>query len=123
MARLLFRLLINAIALYAATELVPGIHFTGDLWKLLLVAAIFGLVNAVVKPVVALLTCPLALLTLGLFTFVINALMLQLTAWLSSGWNLGFRVDSFWAALWGGLLIGVVSLVLSLLIPDTERAD
>ena len=67
------------------------------------------------------LTCPLIVLTLGLFSLVINAVLLLVTGWLSARWNLGFTVAGFWPAFWGGLVVGLVSLMLSLLIPKQER--
>jgi len=118
MRNLLIRWLINTLAIYLAIRWVHGIHFSGGPEALLLVAAIFGLVNAVLKPILTVLTCPLVLLTLGLFTFVINALMLMFTARLSQSFGLGLSVDGFWPAFWAGLLIGVVSLVLSLVLGD-----
>jgi len=113
---LLVRLIINAAALFVAVQLIPGMHFVGGLGKLLLVALVFGLVNAVVRPVLTLLSCPLIVVTLGLFLLVINALMLGLTSWLSSRLNLGFQVDGFWPALLGGLIIGLVSTALTLFV-------
>jgi putative membrane protein len=114
MRGLFVRWLINTLALYVAASLMPGIHYEKGPGGLLLVAVIFGIVNSGLRPILTVLTCPLVLLTLGLFTLVINALLLMLTSWLSSQFDLGFRVDGFWAAFWGGLVIGVVSLVLSL---------
>jgi putative membrane protein len=114
MRHLLVRLLINAAALFAAVKLIPGMHFTGGIGQLLIVALVFGLVNAVVRPVLALLSCPLIVVTLGLFLLVINAVMLWLTSWLSASFGLGFRVDGFLPALLGGLVIGIVSTVLTL---------
>lgn len=119
MPGLLIRWLINAVALYVAVTLLPGMEFTGPTWKLLAVAAVFGIVNAVIRPILTLLTCPLVVATLGLFIFVINALMLLLTSWLSQAWALGFRVDGFWAALLGGLVVGLVSLAMTLLVRET----
>jgi putative membrane protein len=113
---LLIRLIINAAALFVAVQLIPGMHFVGGPGKLLLVALVFGLVNAVVRPVLTLLSCPLIVVTLGLFLLVINALMLGLTSWLSSRLNLGFQVDGFWPALLGGLIIGLVSTALTLFV-------
>jgi putative membrane protein len=81
---------------------------------LLLVAAVFGLVNSVLRPLLTILTCPLIVLTLGLFMLVINALMLLVTGWFSESWNLGFTVSGFWAAFFGGLVVGLVSMLLSL---------
>jgi putative membrane protein len=113
---LLVRLIINAAALFVAVQLIPGMHFVGGVGKLLLVALVFGLVNAVVRPVLTLLSCPLIVVTLGLFLLVINALMLGLTSWLSTRLDLGFHVDGFWPALIGGLVIGLVSTVLTLFV-------
>src|SRR5262245_37030568 len=118
---LIVRLLINALALLAAAWLVPGIHLsaargsatTHDWLTLVIVALIFGVVNAIIRPIVLLLTLPLNILTLGLFTFVVNALMLLLTSWIATGMELGFRVDGFWPALVGALIISVVSFLLN----------
>ena len=85
---------------------------------MLLVAAVFGVVNSVLRPLLTILTCPLIVLTLGLFTLVINALMLLVTGWLSESWNLGFTVTGFWSAFWGGLVVGLVSMMLALLLPE-----
>jgi len=84
---------------------------------LLLVAAVFGVVNSTLRPLLTVLTCPLIVLTLGLFTLVINALMLLVTGWLSDGWNLGFTVTGFWPAFWGGLVVGLVSMLLAMVLP------
>ena len=116
MGSLIVRLLINAAALLAAVWLIPGIHFTGGPVKLLGVAAVFGIVNALVRPVLTVLSCPLIVITLGLFTLVINALMLLLTGYLSETWQLGFGVDGFLPALLGGIVIGIVSTVLTLTV-------
>jgi len=85
--------------------------------RLLLVAAVFGFVNSTLRPLLTILTCPLIVVTLGLFTLVINALMLLVTGWLSESWGLGFTVEGFWAAFWGGLAVGLVSMILSMLLP------
>ena len=116
MGYLVIRLLINAAALLAAVWLIPGIHFEGGLGRLIGVAAVFGLVNALVRPVLTVLSCPLIVITLGLFTLVINALLLLLTGYLSQAWNLGFEVDGFLAAFLGGIVIGLVSTVLTLTV-------
>ena len=119
---LLWRLLINAAALWAATRLVPGISFDGD-WRLLFaVALLFGVINVSVRPVLKLLTFPLLIITLGLFTFVLNALMLWLTGAISDALDLGFHVDGFTAAFIGGLVVTVISFLLSLLV-GTGRQD
>lgn len=121
MSRLILRWLINAGALWLAAYLVEGISYEG--WPaLLIVAAIFGLVNALIRPIVTLLSCPLVILTLGLFTIVINALMLLLTEWVATVFNLAFFVDGFWpAAVLGALVISVVSILGSIFIRDAQR--
>ena len=118
MTKLLFRWAINAVALYAAVRLVPGINFDGGWSGLLLVALLFGLLNALVRPFLKLLSFPFILLSLGLFTLVINTFMLMLTSWLGQGLDLGLSVDGFWPALLGSLVISFVSMVLSLLLHD-----
>jgi putative membrane protein len=110
----LLRLLINAAALWVAIRLVPGIDYQGHWISLLVVALVFGVLNASVRPMLKLLTFPLLILTLGLFTFVINALMLWLTAWVSGLLNLGFYISGFWSAFLGGLVVSIVSLPLSM---------
>jgi len=112
------RWLINTLALYVAIRWMPGVHYDGGPAGLLAVAAIFGVVNSTLRPLLTVLTCPLVLVTLGLFTLVINAIMLLFTAWLSRQFDLGFHVDGFGAAFWAGLVIGIVSLILSLLVGE-----
>jgi putative membrane protein len=119
---LIIRLVINAIALYIATRFVPGLAFDGQWTTLALVAFIFGIVNALVRPLLELLTCPLILLTLGLFTFVVNALMLMFTSWLADQFNLGFHVNGFVAAFIGALVISLVSYVLNLVLSEATGA-
>ena len=121
--RLLTRLLVNAVALAAATWLLQGITLTGDtdgqrLTALLVVAVVFGLVNAVVRPVVRFLAFPFILLTLGLLLLVINALMLLLTSWLSAGIGLGFDVDGFWTAVVGAVVVSVVTWLMEIVLPS-----
>ena len=118
--RFLIRLVITAVALWAAVALVDGITFTGSWVSLLLVALVFGVVNAIVRPLLKLLTCPLVILTLGLFIFVINALMLWLTSTLSVSLGLGFHVAGFASAFWGALVVSIVSVVLSIFVPDDD---
>ena len=110
----LLRLLINAAALWVAIQLVDGIEHRGSWWALLFVALVFGLLNASIRPLLKLLSLPIIILTLGLFIFVINALMLLLTGWVSGQLNLGFYVNGFWDAFVGGFIISVVSFLLSL---------
>jgi putative membrane protein len=110
------RLLINAAALWAAIRLVPGISFEGD-WPLLFgVALVFGVLNAVIRPILFVLTLPFLIVTLGLFTFVLNAFMLWLTSATSDLFGLRFHVDGFGSAFIGALIVTVVSFVLSLLV-------
>jgi putative membrane protein len=115
---LILRWLINALGLYIATLLVPGITAPGGWPALLIVALIFGLLNALIRPLIKILTCPLIALTLGLFTLVINGLMLLLTSWLAQELAIGFNVAGFVPAFVGALIITVISFVLSLLIRD-----
>jgi len=119
--QIVWRLLINAAALWAATRIVPGISFDGD-WRLLFVVAlIFGVLNVAVRPILILLTLPLFILTLGLFTFVLNALMLWLTSGVSNALGLGFHVSGFGAAFLGALVVTVVSFLLSLFVASGTR--
>jgi putative membrane protein len=115
----------NAGALAVAVWLLDKITLTGDstgkkTGTLILVALIFGLVNFLVKPVVKLLSLPLLILTLGLFTLVVNALMLLLTSWLADQFDLSFHVEGFWTAVLGGLIISVVSWALNVVLPDGD---
>jgi putative membrane protein len=117
---LLLHWILNAAALWVAAALIPGLDFTGGPGRLLLVAAVFGVVNSTIRPLLTILTCPLIVVTLGLFTLVINALMVLLTGWLSESWNLGFSVSGFWSAFFGGLVVGLVSVILSLALSPKE---
>ena len=114
----LIRLLVNAAALWVATRLVPGVSFTGGWLPFLGVALVFGVLNAFIRPLTKLLTCPLILLTLGLFSFVVNGLMLWLTSALSGALDLGFHVTGFWAAFLGALVVSLVSTILSMFVTD-----
>jgi len=118
----LIQIAINAAAIYVAVVIVPGLGFTGEWWKLLIVAAIFSLVNTFLKPVLRILTLPLTLITFGLFLLVINALMLLLTGAVSGELSLGFTVDSFLAALLGSIVISLVGLALSMVIGSSRMA-
>lgn len=114
--RLVLRFLINAVAVWVASRLIPGITPLNTLSALLLVTLIFGVANALIKPVFSLLTCPLQILTLGLFTLIINAIMLGLSAWVSQQLAIPFAIDGFFAAFLGALVISVVSWALSGLV-------
>jgi putative membrane protein len=117
---LLLHWILNAAALWVSAALIPGLDFTGGPGRLLLVAAVFGIVNSTLRPLLTILTCPLIVLTLGLFTLVINGVMVLVTGWLSERWNLGFSVSGFWAAFFGGLVVGLVSMVLSIWLTAKE---
>lgn len=113
----------NAAALAVAIWLLKGITLTGEntgrkVLTLVLVALLFGLVNFVVKPVVKLLSFPLFILTLGLITLVVNALMLLLTSWLAGQLGLAFHVSGFWTAVLGGVIISIVSWAMNVILPD-----
>jgi putative membrane protein len=114
--RLVISWFVNAVALAIAVWLLDGIDVTGEsAWlTLAVVAVIFGLVNALIRPLVKLLTCLLNVLTLGLFTLVINAAMLWLSSWIAGQLDLGFHVANFWWAFLGALIISVVGFVLNL---------
>jgi putative membrane protein len=117
----LFRLLVNAAALWVATRLVPGVSFDGGTLPFLGVALVFGVVNAFVRPLMQILAFPLILVTLGFFLLVVNGLMLWLTSSLSASLGLGFHVAGFWAAFWGAIVVSVTSLLLWMLIRDPSQ--
>ena len=119
--QIIVRLLINAAALWAATRIVPGISFDGAWSTLLVVALVFGVLNVAVRPLLWFMTLPLLILTLGLFTFVLNAFMLWLTSVTSDLFALGFYVDGFGAAFLGALIITVVSFALSLVLGPEKK--
>ncbi len=122
------KVLVNALAIWVATLVVTGVSVsgpadstTGTVITYLVIGAIFGLINAVVKPVVKVLAFPFYVLTLGLLTFVVNALMLELTAWVSSHTPLTLSIDQFWpTAVFAALVVTFVSLVLNAILPDAR---
>jgi putative membrane protein len=121
----ILRLVANAVALAIATWILSGISLTGSsmtskIITLLIVALIFGVLNMIIKPIFALFSAPLILLTLGLFLIVINACMLLLTSWLAGLFDLGWRVDGFWTAVLGAIIISIVSFVLNVFLPDPD---
>lgn len=119
--RFLLRLVVTAAALWVAVALVPGIEHTGPWTHLLLVALVFGLVNAVIRPILYALTCPLVVLTLGLFIFVLNGLMLWLTGAISEAVGLGFDVTGLIPAILGALVVGLVSMVLNVFVGSEKE--
>jgi putative membrane protein len=117
LVRLAVNLAVTVFSFWVAVQLLPGMFFTGNLGNWVVVAIIFGVVNAILRPILMLLTLPINLVTLGLFTLVINALMLWLTSWLSSA----LTVDGFITALLGAIIISVVSTVLNWILPDGDK--
>ena len=119
MTKLLVRWVITALAIFVAALMVPGIRVTGTAWvAYAAMAIILGLVNALVRPVLKILTCPLILLTLGLFTLVINGFTFWLSARIANLLGIGFYVDGFWPAFWGALIVSIVSVILSALVRE-----
>jgi putative membrane protein len=121
--KLILRWLITALSLYVAVLIVPGIAVEGDAWIAFTVTAlVLGLVNALVRPVLKLLSCGFIIITLGLFVFVINAATFYLASQIAQNWfNIGFYVDNFWSALLGSVVVSIVSVVLSkILIEDQD---
>jgi putative membrane protein len=124
--RFLIRVLASAAALAVATAVVPGIELTtasvtSKVLTLLGVALIFGVINAVLKPIVKIVGCLFYILTLGLIALVVNALLLWLTSWLADKLNLPWHVTGFWPAFWGALIVSVVSWLLSVLIREPDK--
>ena len=121
---ILIRLVVSAVSLWIATLVIDGIHLTADtvpkkIGTLLAVAAIFGIVNAVLRPIIKVIGCGLYVLTLGLISIVVNALLFLLTSWIAGQLSLPFHVDDFWpSAILGALLVGIVSWLLNMLVPD-----
>ncbi len=110
---ILLRWLLNALAVMAAAYLVPGVNVQ-SIWAALIAALVIGLINALVRPIILLLTLPINILTLGLFTLVINALMF----WLASSIVKGFNIDGFWPAFWGALVFWIVSWAVSAIFTE-----
>jgi putative membrane protein len=117
MTRFLLRWIINAIAIFLAIKFVPGIHLD-SLLSVIWLALIFGLVNAFLRPLLKVLTCPLIVLTLGLFTLLINAFLFWLTGQIGQVFGITLTFDGFWPIFWGALVISIVSIVMSLILKD-----
>jgi putative membrane protein len=122
----LIRVLITAVALLAATAVVPGIELTADttlskVATLIVVALIFGVVNAVLKPIAKIVGCLFYVLTLGLIGLVVNALLFMLTSWVATKLSLPFHITGFWAAFWGAIIVGVVGWLLNLFVGGSGR--
>lgn len=119
----ILRWLIVALALVIAAWLVPGIEVSGEGWLAVLVtAAVLSILNLILRPILVLLSCGLIILTLGLFMLVVNALVLWLSAWVSEEiFEVGFTVDGFWPAFFGGIIVSIVSFILNgILIGDSD---
>jgi len=118
MIRLILRWAINAVALWVAITFIPGIHAQGGWMALLGLALIFGFVNALFRPLLKFLTCPLIVLTLGLFILLINTLLFWLSGLVGQYFGVGFTVDGFWPAFFGSLVVSLVSMVLTVFVKD-----
>ncbi len=124
----LVRVGINAVALWVSALVVPGVDLAEDQsdWPaktltIVLVALLFGLINAVIKPIATFFSFPFIIVTLGLFTFIVNAFMLQLTEWISDAIGLSFSIDEFfWDAVLAAIVITLVSWILSVVLPDND---
>src|SRR5690348_6540281 len=124
--RFLIRVLASAAALAVATAVVPGIELTtgsvtSKVLTLIAVALIFGVINAILKPIVKIVGCAFYVLTLGLVALVVNGLLLWLTSWLAGELSLPWHITGFWPAFWGAIIVGVVGWLLSVLIRDRDR--
>jgi len=121
--KLIIRWAITSFSLFVAAWLVPGIRVEGDAWRIYaIMAIILGLVNAIVRPVLKVLSCPLIILTLGLFIFVVNALTLWLASGIAVKWfRVGFYVDGFVPAFLGSLVVSIVSIILNLIVKEESR--
>lgn len=126
---ILIKVAVTAVALWIATLIVPGIKVGGGdplamIGTLLAVAVIFGLVNAALKPIIKTVGCAFYILTLGLIALVVNALLFLLVGWIAEQFDLSFQVEDFWpAAVLGALVVGIVSFVLNLVVPDGKDDD
>jgi putative membrane protein len=119
--KLIIRWIVTSLSLFAAAYLVPGIHVDSpNAWKIYAVMAIIlGLVNAVIRPILKVMSCPLIILTLGLFTLIINAVSFMIASSIAVNWfQVGFYVDDFWSALLGSLIVSMVSIFANLFIKD-----
>ncbi len=119
LAQIVLRLVVNAVAIVVTARLLPGIKIADDgIGSLILIAAIIAIANAVIKPILMVLTCPLILVTLGLFVLVVNGLVLWIVASLSGG---RITIENFWWAILGGIIMAIVSIVLETLLGMRER--
>lgn len=124
MSRFLLRMVINGLALYIAIVLLPGIAVQDPspltyVW----LALIFGILNALVKPILKLVTCPIIFLTLGLFTLLINTALFYLTGWVGSQFEVGFTIGNFWWGFLGALIVSIVSVFFNIVLRDELRVS
>ena len=118
MTKFILRWMINALGLYLAVYLVPGVIYEGEWTGFLWLALIFGLLNALLRPILKFFALPLIVLTLGLFTIIINTGLLMLTSFIGQNFGIGFMVSDFWQALLGSLVISLVSIVMGWILRD-----
>ena len=125
--KLLIRLAISALALWLCTLIISGVHVGGastikKIFTLIIIAIIFGAINAVLRPIIKTVGCAFYVLTLGLIALVVNGFLLWLTSWIAGELSLPFHVDNFWpSAVLGALVIGIISFVLNMVVPDDKR--
>lgn len=120
MTKFILRLLINAIALYLAVLIVPGLELQSEMLSLVWLALIFGVVNALFRPLLQFLTCPLIILTLGLFTLVINTFLFWLTSVIGQSFGIALLINDpvWWNAFLGGLIVSIVSVIMTMILKD-----
>jgi putative membrane protein len=121
--KLLIRWITTSFSLFVATWIVPGIRVDGNAWTVFAgMAIVLGLVNAIVRPLLKLLSCPLIILTLGVFVLVVNGISLWLASAIAVDWfHVGFHVDGFWASFFGSLIVSIVTVVLTALVRDEQE--
>jgi putative membrane protein len=122
MTKFILRWAINAVAIFLAIHFVPGISLQGGWVSVIWLALIFGLVNAFLRPLLTFLTCPLIILTLGLFTFLINTFLFWLTGQIGHFFGIGITINGLVPALLGGVVVSIVSIVLTLILKDELRS-
>ncbi len=123
MPKFITRWIVNALAIYLAVYFVPGISLSGEWTSLIWIALIFGLINALLRPIIKFFTFPLILITLGLFSLIINSFLFWLTSLIGKGFGIGLNITSpvFWNALLGGLVVSIVSVILNHFLKDKRK--
>jgi putative membrane protein len=122
--KLIVRWIIGAIAIAVAVWLIPGIRIEGNnAWIVVgVMAIVLGLVNAIIRPILAFLSCGFIVLTLGLFMLIVNGISFWLASWIAVNWlNIGFYVDGLWPAILGSIVVSIVTFLLAILLPDTKE--